>query len=81
VPRIPGRELAQSAVPERIVLTGDVPNIAHRPEGCLFHPRCYWKQPDCDRTSPELRVLEGDDFPARTCACHFADDPAVTTPN
>ncbi|WP_349363785.1 MAG: oligopeptide/dipeptide ABC transporter ATP-binding protein [Roseitalea porphyridii] len=80
VPRIPGRELAQAAVAERIVLTGDVPNIAHRPQGCLFHPRCYWKQPRCETEAPALRRLEDDRFDARTCACHFADDRAVTEP-
>lgn len=47
-PRHPYTEALLSAVPEpdpewkskRIVLEGDVPDPAHLPPGCAFHPRC-----------------------------------------
>jgi peptide/nickel transport system ATP-binding protein len=53
---------------ERIVLTGDPPNPANRPEGCAFHPRCPVAMPSCRTEVPLLqRIPDG-----RLVACHRA---------
>ena len=48
------------------VIEGMVPSLAHRPDGCLFHPRC----PECRgifrRERPELVQLDG----GRQVRCH-----------
>jgi peptide/nickel transport system ATP-binding protein len=54
-PRHPYTEALLSAVPEpdpewksqRIVLEGDVPDPAHLPTGCAFHPRCPYVVERC----------------------------------
>ncbi len=54
-PRHPYTEALLSAVPEpnpewktrRIVLEGDVPDPAHLPTGCAFHPRCRYAIDRC----------------------------------
>jgi oligopeptide/dipeptide ABC transporter ATP-binding protein len=63
-PRHPYTRALLSAVPEpevrerksRIVLTGDIPNPAAPPTGCVFHPRCQHplKDADCARIVPPL---------------------------
>ena len=35
-------------------IEGTVPNLAHPPSGCPFHPRCKYKKPECERELPEL---------------------------
>jgi len=47
------------AVPERIDLTGEVPSLLQRPNGCEFHTRCPRVQADCGETFP-VRVSSGD---------------------
>ena len=78
VPRIPGKAGGVAPV-GRIVLTGDVPNIAHRPEGCLFHPRCYEMQDRCKTEVPALRAVTKDPYADRRCACFFAESVGVET--
>ncbi|CAH1655432.1 ABC transporter ATP-binding protein [Chelatococcus asaccharovorans] len=73
VPGIPGKTNGANGKRERIVLTGDVPNIARRPGGCLFHPRCFEMRERCRTDSPELRLIDGDATTARLCACHYAE--------
>lgn len=73
VPRIPGKELAEAVIRERIVLQGDAPNIAHRPQGCLFHPRCYREKGRCKETVPELLHIDADPYKDRVCACHYPE--------
>ncbi len=52
----------------RIILQGEPPNPAARPNGCAFHPRCRFAAPRCSSETPELL-----DMPAgRKVACHFA---------
>jgi len=53
--------------PERIVLTGDVPNPVDKPSGCAFHPRCPYAQDRC-RTERPLLTLAA---PGRLTACHY----------
>jgi len=77
-PRHPYTVSLLSAIPQpdphqrhkRIVLTGDVPNPAHPPAGCHFHPRCFMAQEICAREEPPLRPIA----PGHLSACHFAED-------
>ena len=48
------------------VIEGMVPSLAHRPDGCLFHPRCPECRGVCRSTRPELVQL-GD---GRQVRCH-----------
>ncbi len=47
-------ELDDGEAPPRrwIVLSGDVPDPAHKPSGCAFHPRCPVAQPALSRRGP-----------------------------
>jgi peptide/nickel transport system ATP-binding protein len=59
---------------ERILLTGDLPSPAAPPDGCRFHTRCPWRQPErCHDERPQLRVIAGAD-PGHRVACHYAED-------
>jgi peptide/nickel transport system ATP-binding protein len=58
---------------ERIVLTGDPPNPAARPAGCVFHPRCSHAFARCRVESPTLVEIA----PDRSVACHLIDTGAV----
>jgi len=66
----PGRR-ARGGRP-RIVLPGDPPNPAARPEGCAFHPRCPAAFARCRAESPDLSSLPD----GRLVACHLAEDEA-----
>ena len=61
--------------PERIVLTGDVPNAVNPPSGCRFHTRCWLrdrlgKPENCRTDVPQLRNLVG----GHQVACHWAEE-------
>lgn len=65
----------------RIVLSGDIPDPAHPPQGCRFHPRCWlWERlgrPEvCKVDEPPLRPP---DIPggSHAVACHFTDEAAA----
>jgi peptide/nickel transport system ATP-binding protein len=55
---------------DRIILQGEPPNPADRPDGCPFHPRCPMVKAHCRSTAPQFDPLPGD--PARQVACHLA---------
>ena len=81
VPRHPYTEALLSAVPsidperpsKRIILTGDVPNPASPPSGCVFHPRCRYATEQCVAQVPEWRELSPDHW----VACHRAEEIAL----
>ena len=82
-PRHPYTVSLLSAIPQqelhnrhkRIVLKGDVPNPAHPPSGCRFHPRCFMAREICSKEEPPLREIA----PAHWSACHFAEEvPAAS---
>ena len=52
---------------ERIVLTGDPPTPANRPNGCPFHPRCPVALARCTVELPALRAIDD----GRKVACHL----------
>jgi peptide/nickel transport system ATP-binding protein len=74
-PRHPYSEALLSAVPvpdprrkpERIVLTGDVPDPAALPDGCAFAARCRYAVDRCESERPEL-VEVGD---GHQVSCHL----------
>jgi peptide/nickel transport system ATP-binding protein len=80
-PQHPYAEALLSAVPQpdpllrdkkqRIVLQGEVPDPAHPPTGCYFHPRCpYSDGSSCVNETPELRETT----PLHFVACHYAEE-------
>jgi len=79
-PQMPYTEALLSAVPQpdpllrdqkqRIVLEGEVPDPAHPPSGCYFHPRCRYSDGSrCVNETPELRETT----PLHFVACHYAE--------
>jgi oligopeptide/dipeptide ABC transporter ATP-binding protein len=42
------------------VIPGQVPDPAHHPEGCRFHPRCPLAEERCRREAPPLLTFDGD---------------------
>lgn len=83
-PKHPYTRALLSAVPEpvvrerksRIVLTGDIPNPASPPTGCVFHPRCQHplKDADCARIIPPL----AEKAPGQFAAC--IKEPSLGSP-
>jgi oligopeptide transport system ATP-binding protein len=67
---------------ERIVLTGDIPNPANPPPGCVFNTRCPMASEECKMVVPELREIK----PGHFSACiktegygEYTTDPALVT--
>jgi peptide/nickel transport system ATP-binding protein/oligopeptide transport system ATP-binding protein len=56
------------------VIPGNVPNPAHFPRGCRFHPRCPVRQERCLTDPPVLAFEHG-----RTSRCWRADEIAAGT--
>jgi len=52
-------------------IPGSPPNLAARPSGCPFHPRCVLRRgrARCVDEEPELREIAG-----HLAACHFAEE-------
>lgn len=48
---------------------GEVPDAAHPPSGCRFHPRCPLAEQICRETTPELRPFSPNDE-AHQVSCH-----------
>lgn len=74
----PYSKALMSAVPEpdptlrkqRILLKGEVPNLASPPQGCLFSSRCPHCSEKCIRLKPELQEVK----PGHLVACHLFDN-------
>jgi dipeptide transport system ATP-binding protein len=71
-PMHPYTEALMASMPERssgsgrlATIPGMVPGLYDRPSGCLFGPRCSYRQPACDQR-PALQQLAGD-----AVRCHF----------
>ena len=57
------------------VVPGNVPDPAHFPQGCRFHPRCPVAQERCRTEAPPLRTFAGD----HEVRCWRADEIAAGT--
>ena len=74
-PRHPYTEALLSSVPmpdprilkKKITLPGDVPSPIDPPSGCVFHPRCRYRQEKCERVVPEFVEIEPDHW----LSCHY----------
>ena len=55
-------------------IEGNVPDLAHLPSGCAFHPRCPERLPECSLTPPESLPWAGG-----RVACYLRH-PAATGP-
>lgn len=69
-------EAAWSARP----LTGEVPDAAHPPTGCTFHPRCPLAEDVCRTTAPPLLPMDVDQGgDEHLVACHVVARSHGTT--
>ena len=81
-PKHPYTELLLAAVPRtakeargnRVVATGEPPDLTNLPSGCVFHPRCKYAEDICHLEEPKLTEIEPDYF----VSCHFADSLDLT---
>jgi oligopeptide/dipeptide ABC transporter ATP-binding protein len=77
-PAHPYTQALRSAVPEidmaarraRLVLSGEPPDAASPPPGCVFHPRCPLAIERCATEVPALREVRS----GRQVACHRAEE-------
>ncbi|HMK97480.1 MAG TPA: ABC transporter ATP-binding protein [Acidimicrobiales bacterium] len=53
-------------------IPGMLPDLAHVPTGCPFHPRCRFASEDCAGEVPPLRHLEGGES-TRATACKYPE--------
>ena len=76
-PRHPYTEALLSAIPrpdpdqplpETGGIEGELPDPAHPPRGCYFHPRCPYAEQICREQEPPLAEVASN----HTAACHFA---------
>jgi oligopeptide/dipeptide ABC transporter ATP-binding protein len=61
----------------RELLGGEIPDAAHVPPGCRFHPRCPKRFDPCDEVDPPLLAAPGE---AHRAACLLLD-PAYHAPS
>lgn len=52
---------------ERIILEGEIPSPMHVPQGCVFHTRCMYSMPICEKQKPEMKEISG----GHCVACHL----------
>lgn len=80
-PKHPYTEALLSAVPrpdphrpsERIIMSGEAPDPANPPSGCVFHTRCRYVQDICKVEAPPLAQVR----PGHLASCHFVDTLAL----
>ncbi len=70
---VPVPDPEQSALRERIILTGDVPSPANPPSGCRFRTRCWKATQRCAAEEPPLVRIEGNG-PGHLTACHYPEE-------
>jgi len=64
---IPSRNVGHDKLP---VIPGTVPDAAHKPANCHFHPRCEYCRDICKQEDPELREIA----PGHTVRCWALGD-------
>ncbi len=55
---VPTADPLLEAARQPLVVSGEVPDAAHPPVGCRFHPRCPLAEDICRREAPQLRPFE-----------------------
>ena len=74
----PGSSAAPGPRARRLpAIEGVVPDLAHLPPGCAFHPRCPEAMPECRETVPAIRPL-GAPEGGRRVACFLHHDARGT---
>lgn len=58
-----------SQIRERLILTGDIPDPANPPSGCVFRTRCPIAKEKCSKEEPVLTLYD-----SQMAACHFAGE-------
>ncbi len=58
---------------KRTTLQGEVPSLTHRPQGCIFHPRCPYATERCSQEAPEMRQYDQGHF----AACFQIGEPTI----
>ncbi|GGH18241.1 peptide/nickel transport system ATP-binding protein/peptide/nickel transport system ATP-binding protein [Cribrihabitans marinus] len=53
-------------------IPGEIPDLRHRPEGCVFAPRCLERHPGCDMAQSERMVA-----PGHAARCNLVDQSAA----
>jgi len=64
---IPSRNVGKDKLP---VIAGTVPDAAHKPPACHFHPRCPYARDVCRQEIPQLREIS----PGRLARCWALGD-------
>ncbi|NJF26016.1 ABC transporter ATP-binding protein [Thermococcus sp. Bubb.Bath] len=59
--------IARRKKEKKFRITGEVPNAAHIPPGCRFHPRCPFADEKCRSEEPKLVEVSHNHF----VACHY----------
>jgi oligopeptide/dipeptide ABC transporter ATP-binding protein len=71
---VPTRYKADGPLPS---LPGSVPNLAHLPPGCSFHPRCPIARELCSKDpGPPLEGTDGVTRGVHLAACYFSEEVA-----
>jgi len=60
-------------LPNRILLSGDVPSPVNPPSGCRFHTRCPYAFERCKHEEPRMKSVG----PQQFAACHLYDAPTA----
>lgn len=84
-PRHPYTKMLLRSVPDRYKtdgplpsLPGSVPNLAHLPSGCSFHPRCPIARDLCSKDpGPRLEGAKGALRSNHLAACYFSEEVAA----
>ena len=56
---------------KRTILSGELPDAAHIPTGCRFHPRCPRARDRCKSEDPQLEAVGGS---TQLAACWYPGD-------
>jgi oligopeptide/dipeptide ABC transporter ATP-binding protein len=70
------RETPRAKTKRLDTIEGMVPSPLRFPAGCKFHPRCPFRQPECETREPELREIRPDHW----ARCHFAGELPLAGP-
>lgn len=54
---------------QRIVLEGEIPSPMNAPKGCVFHTRCMYSMPICEKERPKMKEISC----GHCVACHLYD--------